>query len=80
MYFFKEQKKAELLDGRTIEYVAKNKVYITPSFLCAILKGRRGCSYKTAMIITKSLCREAELDSYFYEDKTKPMYIKADKK
>ena len=79
MYYFKKSEKAKALDGRTITWIAKNRVYISPNFLSAIFTGRRGCSYRTAMIITNAICREAKLDDYFYEDNKKPMYIKIDK-
>ena len=82
MYFFKEmtkEKKQQLLDGRSVSYLARNKTFVTPSFLCAVLSGRRGCSYRTAMNITKAIDKLSTINEFFYEDKTKPAYTKANK-
>lgn len=79
MYFFKETEKAKLLQGRTIKYIAENKVFLNQAYLSAILSGRHGCSLRTAMSITKSLSLGANLEDYFYEDKTKPVYTKVNK-
>ena len=64
MYMFKKSKKAELLSGRTITYVA-NKIGITPNYLTAILNNKRGCSKLVAHCITKCFCQEAEIIDYF---------------
>ena len=79
MYFFKNIDKTKLLDGRTITYIAREKVDIMPSFLSAIFSGRRGCSFKTARRVTKAINPEAIVEDYFYEDKEKPRYTKVNK-
>ena len=79
MYFFKEVERAKVLQGRTITWLAKNKVFINSDYLTAILSGRRGCSFRTAMSITNSICREATLEDYFYRDEKKPAYTKSNK-
>ena len=79
MYFFKETERAKLLQGRTIKYIAENKVFLNQTYLCSILSGRHGCSKRTAMSITKSLCLDANLEDYFYEDNNKPVYTRVNK-
>ena len=44
MWFFKETEKAKVLQGRTITYLAENKLFITKEYLSQILSGTRGCS------------------------------------
>lgn len=53
MYKFKIEKKEEFLDGRTVTFLAKEKLFITNSYLNAILNGTRGCSRTLAMNIVK---------------------------
>ena len=64
MYKFKIEKKEELLDGRTVTFLAKEKLFITNSYLNAILNGTRGCSRTLAMNIVK-LVNNAELEDFF---------------
>lgn len=76
MYYFKKEKKDEILQGRTITYVANNFLYRTKSFVSAVLSGKRGCSYKSARDIVNIVGTHLDLNNYFYEDKTKPIYVK----
>ena len=39
MYFFKQTEKAKVLQGRTITYLAKNKLFVTNTYLTQILNG-----------------------------------------
>ena len=64
MYKFKVEKKQEILSGRTVTFLAKQKLFITSSYLTAILNGTRGCSRTLAMNIVK-LVNNAELEDFF---------------
>ena len=66
MYYFKEVEKAKVLQGRTIRYLATQKLHITEGYLSQILKGKRGCSIRTAHDIAKCICLSANLSDYFY--------------
>lgn len=65
MYYFKETEKAKVLQGRTIKYLAQEKLYITPEYLCQVLSGTRGCSIRLAENITHCISWGAKLDDYF---------------
>ena len=67
MYIFKEIEKAKVLQGRTIKYLATNKLYITKEYLSQILSGKRGCSQLLARNITNCISWEAKLEDYFYK-------------
>lgn len=67
MYYFKEIEKSKVLQGRTIRYLANEKLHITEEYLCQILKGTRGCSIRLADAITHCICWEAKLEDYFYK-------------
>ena len=67
MWFFKETEKAQLLQGRTISYLAEKKLYITPQYLCLILNGKRGCSQLLARNITNCISWSAKFEDYFYK-------------
>ena len=60
--YFKQEKKAELLQGRTIRYLAK-QLDITEQYLCLILKGKRNCSLKLAKKI--ALINNTQVEDYF---------------
>jgi len=60
--YFKQEKKAELLKGRTIRYLAK-QLDITEQYLCLILKGNRNCSLKLANKIAQ--INNVSVDEYF---------------
>ena len=65
MYFFKEIEKAKVLQGRTITYLAEQKLHISKAYLSQILSGKRGCSIRLADDITKCICFNAEIEDYF---------------
>ena len=65
MYFFKETEKAKILQGRTIKYLAEEKLHINKDYLCQILGGRRGCSIRLANAITQCISWGAKIDNYF---------------
>ena len=66
MYYFKEVEKAKVLQGRTITYLAEQKLHITKEYLCQILLGKRGCSIRLANDITNCISWQAKLEDYFY--------------
>lgn len=65
MYFFKEIEKAKVLQGRTITYLAEEKLHITKEYLTQILNGKRGCSIRLANDIVKCICYNAKIEDYF---------------
>jgi len=65
MWFFKEIEKAKVLQGRTINYLATTKLFITPGYLSNILSGKRGCSQLLARNITNCISWNANLEDYF---------------
>lgn len=65
MWFFKETEKAKILQGRTIKYLAENKLFVTKEYLSQILSGKRGCSQLLARNITNCICFSAKLEDYF---------------
>lgn len=67
MYYFKETEKAKVLQGRTIKYLAEEKLHITKEYLTQILNGKRGCSIRLANDITRCICWEAKITDYFYK-------------
>lgn len=67
MFIFKETEKAKVLQGRTIKYLAENKLFCTPEYLSQVLKGTRGCSALMARSITNCISLEAKLEDYFHK-------------
>ena len=67
MWFFKETEKAKVLQGRTITYLAENKLFITKVYLSQILSGTRGCSRLLAHNITNCISFSANVNDYFYK-------------
>lgn len=67
MYYFKEPEKAKVLQGRTITYLAENKLFITKEYLSQILSGKRGCSKLLANNITNCISWNAKIEDYFYK-------------
>lgn len=67
MYIFKETEKAKVLQGRTIKYLAEEKLHITKEYLSQILNGKRGCSVRLANDIAKCICWDAKILDYFYK-------------
>ena len=64
MYIFKKELKEQILDGKTITWVAKT-IGVTVAFLVAVLNGNRTCSSPVAYCIVKCLDSEAEIEDYF---------------
>jgi DNA-binding XRE family transcriptional regulator len=60
--YFKQEKKAKLLQGRTIRYIAK-QLDITEQYLCQILNNKRNCSLKLAKKIAE--INNAQVEEYF---------------
>ena len=67
MWYFKEVQKAQVLQGRTITYLATKKLFITSQYLSQILSGKRGCSQLLARNITNCISLSANLEDYFYK-------------
>lgn len=67
MYIFKETEKAKVLQGRTIKYLAEEKLHITKEYLSQILSGKRGCSVRLANNIVQCLSWSAKIEDYFYK-------------
>ena len=67
MYFFKETERTKVLQGRTITYLAENKLFITKEYLCQILSVKKGCSKLLASNITNCISWDAQLEDYFYK-------------
>lgn len=65
MYFFKETEKAKVLQGRTVKYLAEQKLHITKEYLSQVLNGKRGCSIRLANDITNCICWDAKITDYF---------------
>lgn len=65
MWYFKETEKAQVLQGRTIKYLAEKKLFINVSYLSQILNGKRGCSQLLARNITNCISWNANLEDYF---------------
>lgn len=71
MYTFKKELKEELLDGRTITFVAK-KIAVSIGFLTSVLNGKSNCSKLLALAILGATKKEgAELDIYFNKKEVK---------
>lgn len=68
MYIFNKKERANLLDGRTVTYVA-DKIGVTSQFLSQVLNGKRTCSKTVAYCIVKCLCEEAEIEDYFKKNR-----------
>ena len=66
MYYFKKDKYMEMLDGRTVEWLARQIGYNNMT-LYAIFNGRRGCKRGLALGIVKTLNDDYRVDDYFYE-------------
>lgn len=63
MYMFRTEKYVELLDGHTVEWLAKKTGYTNMS-LYALFNGRRSC--KAALGIAICSILDKEFDDYFY--------------
>ena len=67
MFHFKETEKSKVLQGRTITYLAENKLFITKEYLSQILSGKKGCSKLLANNIINCIGLDAKLEDYFYK-------------
>lgn len=65
MYYFNQVERAKVLQGRTITYLAEQKLHCNVAYLCNILKGKQGCSIRLADDITKCISPSAKLEDYF---------------
>ena len=65
MYIFKEIERVKVLQGRTIKYLAEEKLHITREYLSQILSGKRGCSKRLAQSILNCISIDANLEDYF---------------
>lgn len=65
MYYFKEVEKAQILQGRTITYLAEKKLHISKEYLTSILNGKRGCSIRLANDIVECISWSAKIEDYF---------------
>ena len=65
MYYFKESEKEKVLQGRTLTYLATEKLYCNVAYLSVILAGKKGCSMRLAEDITKCISPTASLNDYF---------------
>lgn len=68
MYWFKEAERAKVLQGRTIKYLAEQKLFVNRSYLSQILGGKRGCSARLAMNIAQCISWDAKIDDYFEKE------------
>lgn len=64
MYMFRMEKYVELLDGHTVEWLAKKTGYTNMS-LYALFNGRRSCKAALAIAICSILGKD-NVDDYFY--------------
>ena len=67
MYWFKESEKAKALQGRTIKYLAEERLFITREYLTQIFNGKRGCSKLLANNICQCISWSAKIEDYFYK-------------
>lgn len=64
MYRFKKEKYIELLDGRTVEWLA-GKLGYTATTLYLIFNGHNLCKYAFALAIVKVLNNDNEVSDFF---------------
>lgn len=62
---FKQVERAKVLQGRTITYLAQNKIGISVEYLNKIINGRIHCSRIIANRIVECIGREAKFEDYF---------------
>jgi hypothetical protein len=71
MYTFKNELKHDLLDGRTITYVAK-KIAVSIGFLTSVLNGKSNCSKLLALAILGAVKKPtSDLEVYFNKKEVK---------
>lgn len=64
MYKFKKEKYMELLDGRTVEWLAGQLGYTTTT-LYLIFNGHKNCKKALAIAIVKTLNNDYIVDDFF---------------
>lgn len=64
MYLFKTEKYKELLNGKTVEWLA-NEVGYTNTMLYLIFNGHKPCKKALAFMIVKTLDINNNLEDYF---------------
>lgn len=64
-YTFKQEKKEQVLQGRTIKYLAKNEIDISKEYLTNILNGKTHCSKAIANRIIECIGKELKTEDYF---------------
>lgn len=67
MYWFIKTEKAKVLQGRTISYLAREKLFVDNTYLTAIFNGYRPCSKRLARDITQCISLDAKIEDYFEE-------------
>ena len=65
MYYFNVSYKSKVLQGRTIRYLANEKLYISEEYLGQILLGKTGCSLRLANDIVEVIGENEKLEDYF---------------
>ena len=66
MLLFKTDKKKDVLRGRTVRYIIKEKLIVCSEVhLNNILNGKRACSYLLAKNITECADPKAKIEEYF---------------
>lgn len=68
MWRFRTELKEQLLDGRTMTYIA-NKVGLSVTTIISILNAKVTTRKLTALYIIKSCNPEAEINEYFIKEK-----------
>lgn len=66
MYYFRTEKYAELLNGRSVEWLSKQVEY-TATSLYLLFNGHNGCKKPLAFMIVKLLDEKNEIDTFFYK-------------
>lgn len=66
LWWFKTEKKEEILQGRTIKYLAEKILFSTPAYITDVLNGRRSCSYALANHMVRCINKE-DINEYFYK-------------
>lgn len=67
MYWFIKTEKAKVLQGRTINYLAKEKLFVDNTYLTSIFNGKKPCSKRLAIAICGCISLDAKLEDYFEE-------------
>lgn len=64
MYWFKKELYLEMLDGRTVEWLANQLGYSNVT-LYNLLNGHKGCKKAMALAIVKTLNNSYQVEDYF---------------